>query len=82
MSMLGNALLGGRRPGLFASRSVIAHLTRGALAAACLAWAVGNQEAHPVLALTAIAGAVVAMRGCPMCWTIGLCETVAARLRR
>jgi len=67
--------------GVFASRGVTAHLLRGALAATLVAWAVVNLEAHPVLALAAGAVAVVAMRGCPMCWMVGLFETVAYAIR-
>lgn len=81
MSLVKNGLWGGRQCGLFASRSIAAHLLRGVIAFACLAWAVTNQESRPALAIAAVIGAAVAMRGCPMCWTFGLFETIAARLR-
>jgi hypothetical protein len=67
--------------GLFASRGLAAHLLRGAIAAAVLAWAVMNQAAHPAQALAAAVVAVVAMRGCPMCWTAGLLEAVIGRVK-
>jgi hypothetical protein len=67
---------------LFASRSVTAHLLRGAVAAVLLPWAIANASSQPALALLSVAAAVVAMRGCPMCWTAGLIETIAARLKR
>jgi O-antigen ligase len=66
---------------LFGSRSVTAHLLRGVIAAALVAWAVLNRLSHPGLALVAGVAAVIAMRGCPMCWTVGLFETIAERLR-
>jgi hypothetical protein len=81
MSLVKNGLWAGRQCGLFASRSLAAHLLRGVIASTCLAWAFGNHDSQPVLALAAAVGAVIAMRGCPMCWTIGLFETIAARLK-
>ena len=63
--------------GLFGSAHLGAHLLRGATAAALVYWAVTHQEAHPVGSLLAGLGALVALRGCPMCWTLGLIETLA-----
>ena len=54
-----------------------AHLMRGAAAAALLAWAIVHQTAHPWLSLGAGVAALVALRGCPMCWTMGLVETLS-----
>jgi hypothetical protein len=54
-----------------------AHLMRGAVAAALLAWAIVQQTAHPWLSLGAGIAALVALRGCPMCWTVGLVETLS-----
>jgi hypothetical protein len=67
--------------GLFASRGLAAHLLRGGIAAALLAWALVNHAAHPAQALAAGVVAVVAMRGCPMCWTVGLLEAVIGRVK-
>lgn len=68
--------------GLFASRTLSGHLVRGAIALALLYLAIGQQHVHP--AGSALAGllALVAMRGCPACWTIGLVETIQQRLKR
>jgi hypothetical protein len=66
---------------LFGSRSVTAHVLRGVIAAALVTWAVLNHPTHPALALVTGVAAVIAMRGCPMCWTVGLFETIAERLR-
>jgi hypothetical protein len=65
--------------GLFASKSLAAHVIRGAIAAVLLTWALPHQSSDPALAVAAGIVAVVAMRGCPACWTLGLFETVAAR---
>jgi len=62
---------------MFGSAFLGAHLTRGAAAAALLAWAIVHQTAHPWLSLGAGVAALVALRGCPMCWTVGLVETLS-----
>jgi hypothetical protein len=66
---------------MFASTSIAAHLTRGVIAAALIAWAVLDQSSSPAFAAIAIVLAIVAMRGCPMCWALGLVETVGNRMR-
>ena len=67
---------------MFASRTVIGHLMRGGIAAALIAWALAHQVLDPAIALAAIVLAIVAMRGCPMCWTLGLVETIGNRMKR
>ena len=70
----------------FASRNLAIHLTRG-VAAACLAilavrlLALANL-ASAIAGVAALAGAVALLRGCPMCWVVGLIETVANTYRR
>ncbi|TAL14627.1 MAG: hypothetical protein EPO01_19360 [Aquabacterium sp.] len=68
---------------LFGSRNLPIHLARGALAATLLALAFDPQAARPVAAMLCALGALAATRGCPMCWTIGLIETLRQhRVRR
>ena len=62
---------------MFGSAFLGAHLMRGAAAAALLAWAIVHQTAHPWLSLGAGVAALVALRGCPMCWTVGLVESLS-----
>ena len=62
---------------MFGSAFLGAHLVRGAAAAALLAWAIVHQTEHPWLSLGAGVAALVALRGCPMCWTVGLVETLS-----
>ena len=62
---------------MFGSAFLGAHLMRGAAAAALLAWAIVHQTAHPWLSFGAGVAALVALRGCPMCWTVGLVETLS-----
>lgn len=68
--------------GLFASQSLAGHLLRGGVAFALLYWAIAHQQTQPFAALLAGAGALVAMRGCPVCWTIGLVETLGQKMKR
>jgi hypothetical protein len=72
-------LLGKSPAGLFATRTLSGHLIRGAVASTLLYAAIGQQHAH----WSVLAGllALVAMRGCPACWTIGLVETILQRQR-
>jgi hypothetical protein len=62
---------------IFGSATVIAHVLKGATAAVLLAWAWVHQSSEPAFAIGALVVAVVAMRGCPMCWLLGLVETIA-----
>jgi hypothetical protein len=66
---------------MFASKSLVEHVVRGVVGLAAFAFAAMVAPAHPLLALAAVPLALVALRGCPMCWTIGLAQTVAAKLR-
>jgi hypothetical protein len=61
---------------MLASRNVGVHLVRGLVAAALIAWALLHQVTNPVLAAAAGGLALVAMRGCPLCWTVGLFATI------
>lgn len=74
-------LLGKRPDSLFATRTLSGHLLRGAAAFGSLALAVGQQQANGALSLGAGLLALVLLRGCPMCWLIGLVETVRQRRR-
>jgi hypothetical protein len=75
------SFLGKSRAGLFASNTLSGHLVRGAIAFALLYLALSQQHQHPWWALLAGGLSLVAMRGCPICWTIGLVETAAQRWR-
>ncbi|GAA2787715.1 hypothetical protein ACFQ0M_45960 [Kitasatospora aburaviensis] len=69
--------------GGFASATVPRHLARGAVGFGALVASLALLPvAGPVSLLLAPVG-LFALRGCPMCWAIGLAETVSAgRLRR
>lgn len=65
----------------FASRTVTRHLLRGAAGATLALVALDVAATSPVVAIAAGLAALVALRGCPMCWTVGLVETVVGRVR-
>lgn len=69
-----------REHSLFGSASLTAHAARGAVAALITIWANVGEELHPWASLAAGAVALIALRGCPVCWTIGLFETMRAKL--
>ncbi|MYU26097.1 hypothetical protein GTY84_30925 [Streptomyces sp. SID8352] len=59
------------------------HLARGALGFGALAGGLALLPAVGPVSLLLVPVGVVALRGCPMCWALGLVETVSAgRLRR
>ena len=67
----------------FASASVPRHLARGAVGFGLIGSAFGLTATIGPAALLLAPLGMVALRGCPMCWTAGLIETVSAgRLRR
>ena len=53
-------------------RALYTWLVRGALGLALLAVAISTRE--PLVAIPALLAALVAFRGCPMCWLFGLIE--------
>src|SRR5262249_1582410 len=68
-----NEAISWKRPsGLFATQTLTGHVIRGAVAFALLYLAIEQQHLHPVASLSAGVPALVLMRGCPVCWTIGL----------
>lgn len=64
---------------MFCSSSVSIHLLRGAAAFALIASALLFSGYGLIGSGLAIGGALLLMRGCPMCWLIGLLETIAQR---
>ena len=65
---------------VFGSKSLIGHLLRGLTGFVAVYWAFINQS-EPVLSVLSIGAALVLFRGCPVCWTVGLMETIAGKLR-
>lgn len=65
---------------MFASESLAVHLGRGVVGFG--ATALGVASGNFVILLPLLVVALVALRGCPMCWTMGLVETVINHSRR
>lgn len=66
--------------GLFASESLLGHALRGVMGFGLVLWALAH-PATPILAMLAGIGGLIAFRGCPMCWTIGLFESISQKIR-
>ncbi|GAA4965271.1 hypothetical protein GCM10023205_32000 [Yinghuangia aomiensis] len=67
----------------FASASVPRHLLRGGLGFGALAGAFALLPVLGPVSLLLLPVGLVALRGCPMCWAIGLAQTVSrGRLRK
>lgn len=63
------------------SRRLTDSLLRGSVGLPALAFAAALISTHPVVALALVPIALIALRGCPMCWTMGLASDIAAKLR-
>ena len=68
---------------ILASKSVARHLVRGALGFGLIGVAITlTTSAGPAALLLAPFG-LIALRGCPTCWCVGLAQTISAgRLER
>ncbi|WP_131741301.1 hypothetical protein [Actinomadura roseirufa] len=67
----------------FASASLTRHLARGAAGFGALAGAVALPPVAGPAALLLAPVALVALRGCPTCWFVGLLQTISrGRLER
>lgn len=67
---------------MFASRTLIEHILRGAVGIGGLWLAIAITASHPWSSLALGALVLLAFRGCPICWTIGLVETAGRGWRR
>lgn len=67
----------------FASRSVPAHLVRGTLGFGLIIGSVALIGLIGPVSLLLLPAGLVALRGCPTCWAIGLAQTISSgRLKR
>jgi len=62
---------------LFASNALSEHLLRGAVGAGALVWAIRIGADLPLASLALGLVTLIALRGCPVCWTVGLVETAS-----
>jgi hypothetical protein len=61
---------------MYCSRSVSVHLLRGAAALGLIFTAIFLSSYGLMWSVAAVIGAVLLLRGCPMCWLMGLFETM------
>lgn len=64
---------------MFCSTSVSIHLLRGLVALGLIIGAIYSSSYGSiglVFAVLAFVGAIVLLRGCPICWLVGLFETL------
>jgi hypothetical protein len=66
---------------MFASKSLTEHLFRGTIGISAFAGSMMLAPSLPWASLLLIPLALVALRGCPMCWTMGLVQTVIAKVQ-
>ena len=64
----------------FGNRSLAVHVLRGVLGFGSLVLALKGYDIVGWPALLLMGVAVWALKGCPICWTIGLFETLAAKV--
>ena len=67
---------------MFASNTLVEHILRGATGFGALWVAVAIAASHPWGSLALGGLVLLAFRGCPICWTIGLFETAGQHWRR
>ncbi len=63
---------------VLASKSVARHLARGALGFGLIGVAIALTRSVGPLALLLAPFGLVALRGCPTCWVVGLLQTMSA----
>jgi hypothetical protein len=66
---------------MFASNTLLEHGLRGLVGIGTLWYAVTIAATHPLGSLALGVLALLAFRGCPICWAIGLVETASQRWR-
>ncbi len=66
----------------FGNRSIRIHLARGLAGFAALAVALRTMNSSLWPALIFLGLALWMLRGCPVCWTVGLFETIVMKIHR
>ena len=69
-------------PSIFASRGLAEHILRGVIGLVALQQAMALSATQPLQSLVLAGTALLAFRGCPVCWTIGLVETAYHQFKR
>lgn len=67
---------------IFGNRTIGRHLLRGALGITALYISLSTLRGTTWRSLIFLAAALYLLKGCPMCWTLGLIETIAMTIHR
>src|SRR4051812_29351013 len=67
---------------IFGNRTIGLHLLRGALGLAALYMSFSTFRGSTWGTLIFLGAALFLLKGCPMCWTLGLIETIAMTIHR
>jgi len=67
---------------MFSSRGLAEHILRGVVGLVALQQAMALSATQPLQSLVLAGTALLAFRGCPVCWTIGLVETAYHQFKR
>jgi hypothetical protein len=66
---------------MFGSATMTEHILRGLVGIGAFVGAVMLSPSSPLLGMLLLPVGLVALRGCPMCWTMGLVETIANKVK-
>ena len=61
---------------VFGSKTIGVHLLKGLFGAVAAYLAIENFESHALTAFILVLVMLFLFRGCPMCWLVGLIETI------
>ncbi|RFB80440.1 hypothetical protein [Methylovirgula sp. 4M-Z18] len=64
----------------FGSKTLMEHIGRGIIGFAALGLALSIMASHPWASVALLPLAIWMLRGCPICWTTGLIETIAMKI--
>jgi hypothetical protein len=64
---------------MYGSSTLTEHLVRGGVGITMFALAAYTAAEAPLLAVGLAVAALIPLRGCPACWTVGLYETACKR---
>jgi hypothetical protein len=66
----------------FGNKTVGIHILRGILGFASIYGALATVGATILPSLVLVPAALYFLKGCPMCWTVGLIETISSVIRK
>lgn len=64
---------------MYCNTSITTHLLRGICGIVLLVVAFFMVTIQPIAIIPALTGAVLLLRGCPLCWVVGLIEKIKSK---